>query len=330
MARGRSGGGVRATALVVSAEAPPEGGHRLSKLSKAAIRILVDAGSGPALVERSSHLKREQWLVPGMEVVVTIDPGQPDEFEIDWSAVPPIEDRAAAGDPTLADPLRARRRVAEALSAAGIPGQAKAGVADRVAEAMERAAGEAAPAGKQRAVVLVAAIRARLVPSGVDGGGPMHRVTSGKCNAVLSVNVPGREPYALYEKKFKRPGDRGDITGAGLPALVSARDPAEVEILWDELASLGDQVGQRMAAGMQASQAGAAGMEEQMTAAVQRASSQAPPGTPRAAPAPGLNPQMKAMLENNARMALRMTKDPAQRKMLIEQYRLAGIEIEDE
>ena len=53
-------------------------------------------------------------MVAGMEVPVTIDPDKPDRFEVDWDAVPDIEDRVAANDPTLADPAGARRKVAGA------------------------------------------------------------------------------------------------------------------------------------------------------------------------------------------------------------------------
>ena len=60
-------------------------------------------------------MSAEQWLVPGMEVQVALHPSRPDHVEIDWTTVPAIEARVAAGDPALADPIGARRRVAHAL-----------------------------------------------------------------------------------------------------------------------------------------------------------------------------------------------------------------------
>jgi hypothetical protein len=348
-------GGVRAKALVVDAEAPPKGGSRFSRISKATIRILVDAGSGPIYTARSDHLKQEQWLVAGMEVPVTIDPAQPDGFEVDWEAIPPIEERAAANDPTLADPAGARRKALEALESAGVWGPdmsaapggmgelaarsqeaQKAATPDRFAEAMEKAAQEPAPAGKVRAVVRISTIRPKITGgSGPDGSGPSSITTSGKCNAVLSVNVPGQAPYAVYEKKFDSPGDRGDVTGAGLPAVVSSSDPDDVEVLWKELPSLQDAIGQRIADKMQGLQAGMqeeTAMQQQMADAIKQAGAAPPAGSaPGAAQAMGqLNPQMKAIMAQNAKRALQFVQDPAQRKMLVDQYRRAGIVIDED
>jgi hypothetical protein len=56
---------------------------------------------------------------------------------------------------------------------------------------------------------------------------------------VLSVNVPGQPPYALLQRKFKRP--RG-LAGLIVPALVCSSDPADVEVLWDELRSMNQQL----------------------------------------------------------------------------------------
>jgi hypothetical protein len=52
---------------------------------------------------------------------------------------------------------------------------------------------------------------------------------------VLSVNIPGQAPYALFHRKFKRPLG---VTGLIIPALVSSSDPTDVEVLWDEPASI--------------------------------------------------------------------------------------------
>ena len=107
--------GMRATALVVEADAPPHGAPLVGRGSHGTVRILVDTGSGAAPVSGKFKYKDDRWLVPGMEVAVTIDPVRPDQFEVDWGAVPSMEDRVAAGDPSLADPIGAGRRVAEAL-----------------------------------------------------------------------------------------------------------------------------------------------------------------------------------------------------------------------
>ena len=343
--------GISTSALVIAADVPPQGATRLSNVGKCTIRVLAEGESGPIPAARSGHLKKDQWLVRGMEIPVEIDPGEPDDFEVDWDAIAPIEDRAAANDPCLADPIGAARRVSEAMRGAGLAGpspedlpeviggalqrerEASASAApDRFAEAMETAAREQAPSGKERAVVLVSTIRPRLYQSGSGSSGPSgpsKRTTEGKCNAVLAVNVPGRDPYAVYEKKFNSPKWKGDITGAGLPALVSSGDATEVEILWDELPSLESQIGQRISDQLGAAEAGmkASGeMEGQMADAIQQAASGAPPA---GAGMGGLNPQMKEMLAQNARMALSMTKDPAQRKLIIDQYKMAGVEIDE-
>jgi hypothetical protein len=344
------GEGTRTTALVVEADVPPKGAFKVSKVGRCTTRILVDTGSGPVSAARSEHLKQEQWLVRGMDVPVVFDPVEPDDFEIAWDEVPSIEERAAANDPALADPIGAHRRVIEALEAAGMAGPnlgelpaviggalaaereaREAATPDRFAEAMERAAGEPAPAGKTRAVVLISTIRPHLSQTGGhETGGASRRTTEGKCNAVLAVNVPGNAPYAVYEKKFNSPRGRGDASGAGLPALVSSSDPNEIEVLWDELPSIESQIGQRVADGMQAAEAGMAAsgeMEGQMADAIQRAAAGSPPP---AAGIGGLSPEMKTMMAQNAKLALQSTKDPAMRKMLIDQYRLAGIELDEE
>jgi hypothetical protein len=316
--------GRQATALVVEADAPPQGATRRSNVGKATVRILVDAGAGPIVASRSSHLKKEQWLVAGMEVPVAIDPNQPDRFEVRWEAIPDIEARAAANDPVLADPLAARQKVVEALTSAGIAAaDPRAASADRFKEAMEKAAQEPAPAGKRRAVVLISTIRPHMYQASEHG--PSQRTTEGKNNAVLAVNVPGQAPYAVYVKKFKKPRGQGDVTGAGLPAIVSASDPSDVEVLWKELPSLMSQVAQRMSDSMQG-QAGMLGGSQPQPAVG---------GSPGATPAPGpavagqMNAQTRAMLAQNAKRALVLVQDPTQREMLIEQYRSAGIPVDE-
>jgi hypothetical protein len=88
---------------------------------------------------------------------VTIDPAQPGRFELDWRTIPPMADRVAANDPTLADPLGARLKVALALGFDA--GSAKS---DHFKAAMAEAARRPAPDVKLRAVILVAGARTAL------------------------------------------------------------------------------------------------------------------------------------------------------------------------
>jgi hypothetical protein len=123
---------------------------------------------------------------------------------------------------------------------------------------------------------------------------------------VLAVNIPGRAPYAVIEKHFKRPRGKVDLVGMGLPALVSTTDPNDIEILWDEVPSIGDQVSQRISDAFQQ-------QEERMQQAT---------ATP--------SPLGAEMLAENAKRTLAYVQDPAMRRMLIAQYRAAGVKIEEE
>jgi hypothetical protein len=154
------------------------------------------------------------------------------------------------------------------------------------------------------------------------------RFSWGRRKAVLAVNIPGRAPYAVLEPRFKWPRGKTDLVGAGLPALVSTTDPNDIEILWDEVPSLENQIEQRMSDALQGQEARmeqAREMQRQMMEAAQDASAHPPgPGTP----APQMAPAMQAMAEN-AKQALGHVKDPAMRKMLIKQYRAAGIPVDE-
>ena len=95
---------------------------------------------------------------------------------------------------------------------------------------------------------------------------------------------------------------------------MSASDPEDVEVLWDELPSVMSQVGQRMADSMDAARA-AMGQEQVLGPEVLAAAS-------------GMTPDVLAA---NAKRALALVQDPAQRRMLIQQYRVMGIDLgEDE
>ena len=230
----------RLTALVVHADVAPEGGLRLWRGD---VEVMVDLDGRRTPLRRKFRLDDRRWLVPGMEVPIELDRQKPDRFEIDWSAIPSIEDRVAANDPTLSDPVAARQRVAAAW------GQPPTPSSGRFEEAMARAAATPAPAGQLRAVVRLATIRGNL--QGDDPGGHSRRTTtSGTSAAVLAVNIPGRAPYAVFVRKLKVPRGRIEITGAGLPALVSAGDPNAVTILWNELPDAMTQVQQRLSQAM--------------------------------------------------------------------------------
>jgi hypothetical protein len=165
--------GLRTTALVVDADPPVSNESRWGNV-KGTVTILVDNGSdGPIYVARNLRLTEDRWLVRGMEIPVSIDPAKPERFEIDWDAIPSIEQRVAANDPTLADPSATQRKIAAALESASVSGPAQgmarrgmAGggatgtgpTADHLDEAIQKAAKEPAPPGKQRAVVVIAAI----------------------------------------------------------------------------------------------------------------------------------------------------------------------------
>jgi hypothetical protein len=328
--------GVRTTALVVDANRPLDSVPAIGNAGRGVVRILV-TDPGPHYVAGSFKMGEERWLVPGMEVPVVIDPAQPDRFEIDWDAIPSIEDRVAANDPTLADPAAARAKAVSALRAAGLagpdPAALPAGIAevvaagdearkgatpDRFEEAMEQAARTPAPSGKTRAVVRIATSTATLnqpgmadAETGAGAGGRTTRDISGKRKAVLSVNVPGRAPYAVLDPELDIPKLHADVADAGIPALVSAGDPNEVEVLWDELPPVMEQVGQRITDALQGV---SASMEAEQTAHRQLMEGM------------GIQQQMAA----SAKQVLAAITDPGQRRMMIEQYRAMGIEVDEE
>lgn len=166
---------MRTTALVVGADPPLSNMARWGTRGKGTVTILVDHGpDAPIYVAREMRLTEDRWLVRGMEIPVSLDPARPERFEVEWDAIPSIEERVAGNDPTLADPAGTRRRIAAALESAGVagaaPGVVRRGLTggvgveadgdapDRLADAIEEAAQKPAPPGKQRAVVVVATV----------------------------------------------------------------------------------------------------------------------------------------------------------------------------
>ena len=186
-------------------------------------------------------------------------------------------------------------------------------------------------------MVVVVAMRGAM-----GGGSGPELIASGEVShqlrsaAVLSVNVPGRPPYAVYLRKFRFPRkSRTDYTGAGYPALVSESDPNDVEILWDEIPSVQSQLSDRIASSMALAESRQAATTEQWQAALDQAGADAAGGgmsTEGGADFAGaMGPDMCKLAADSARRALQYVQDPVMRKTMIDQYRAAGIEIpEDE
>lgn len=347
-------------ALVIEADDPLDNRITLGR-SKGTVRILIDAQPDPIYVARDVKLDRDHWLVPGMQLPVSIDPAHPEKFEIRWDQIPSMVQRAAANDPTLTDPAGTKKCTQQALIASGAVGpagphrpgddvrdvvvtaQAEAAQGgdarpDHWQESLDRAAGTPAPPGKARAVVVVAASEATLRTEGgtADGqggssGGSQVRERHGTHDVVLAVTVPGREPYAVYVPGFEHRSGRGVAPGAGLPALVSTMDPADVEVLWDELPSLKEQRRETIAEARQLGQASLAAATGQMEEATRQATAarEATAGSPPPASTPGLTPEMKQMMLSSAKMAVKAAPNAEIRQMIIEQYRLAGVPIDE-
>jgi hypothetical protein len=347
-----SDGAQQVMALVIEAEDPLDNRMQMGDRYQGWVRILVDSGSEPILVRRRFHMDPDRWLLRGMEVPVTIDPADPAQFEVRWDEVPGIEQLAAANDPTLTDAAGTRGRVAERLTAAmgagvNTPSQdpEQAGLtalfgqvqmegeySAKFKASLEQASQGAAPEGKTRAVAVIAASTStmKMDHMGAEDNPNYYRTRDGKHAAVLAVTVPGSETYAVYEPKFDHKKGKGFVMGAGMPALVSAGDPADVEVLWDEMLSVKEQAEQTAAAAMQEAQDRMAAFTQGAQAAQ---GSPAPPvaAAPGGAPgaAPGLTPEMRQMMIQNARTALAAV-PPQMRKMMIQQYRAAGIEIDEQ
>jgi hypothetical protein len=233
---------VRTTGLVVGATDPLNNKLRLGNRNRGWVRIISDLGGNQINAVSRFDLTEKRWLVVGMEIPVRIDPKRPGSFDISWDAIPSMEERVAANDPTLADPISAQRRAREALLAAnGAAVDLTDATIERFKKALRYAAEQPAPAGRTRAIVHVAAITATVRTYDGPTGHTTSReeFSTGRRSAVLSVNVPDRSPYALLQRRFKRP--RG-MAGLIVPALVSSSDPTDVEVLWDELAPMNRQL----------------------------------------------------------------------------------------
>lgn len=99
---------LRTTGLVVGTSDPVDNKLRLGNRNNGWVRVIADAGGNQVNAVGRFDLTENRWLVVGMEIPVRVDPEKPGGFEIEWDAIPSMEERVAANDPTLADPIGAR------------------------------------------------------------------------------------------------------------------------------------------------------------------------------------------------------------------------------
>jgi hypothetical protein len=337
--------GVHATALVTDTEVPITNhwlGHP-NPASLAQTRILVNLGKGPVAGMRGLALDADHWLTEGMSVPVIADPANPNDYVVDWSAVPPMQQRAADGDTSLLDPLGAKIRNWDALAKAGFGALGMDQVAPQLVEQTAAAmrarlvseseafvrqlADEAkapASAGFTRALVLIATTTSRF--EGTSFGDNMHREVIGEYAVVLSVNIPGKPPYALFLEKFDHQESAYDPNNPGLPALVSTTDPTNVQVLWDEAPTDEDQVyrAEQQTPGYTDA---ASALFEQHSAALATPLPIPADAVPGATHASQLSPEMKATMTANAQRAIQIL-PPAARPGLIAYYHTLGIELD--
>jgi hypothetical protein len=327
----------RATALVTDTERPVENFNG-ERGSYARTQILVDLGSGPVVGLRDLPLDPEHWLTIGQSIPVVVDRTNPNDFAVDWSAVPSIAQRVDAQDPTLVDPMGARLTSWDALSAAGLHTPDMDEVAPQVlqvelaamrakyvsaaqafATQVAAATNAAAPEGYQRGVVLIATTTARWTGTSATN---LHREVIGVHTVVLAVSVPGKAPYALLVKSFQHELRAYDENNPGMPALVSATDPAKVQVQWNEMSTPRDQE--------RSAQQHWSGYAESRVALLQQhdsevaAAQSAVPGVPLP-PDPTADPKAAAIANAKATLA-RMS--PIAQPAMIEYYRSIGIEVD--
>jgi hypothetical protein len=239
-------------ALVTSTDDPLDDIDHVKRESMARTQVLVSLPTGSVVGVRPLSLDPEHWLVEGMTVPVSIDAANPNAFEIDWAHVPSIEERVASNDPSLLDPMAARLKTWDALAAAGFHQPDMDQVAPRLlamtmtsmraelaaepvafARQLAGLTGVAAPEGYRRGLVQIATTAATW--EGSRMGDNYHRERLGKHAAVLSVSLPGAGPYAIYVKNFNHQHREYSSYNPGLPALVSATDPTDVQVQWNEM-----------------------------------------------------------------------------------------------
>jgi hypothetical protein len=322
---------IRCTGLVVSADAPPQHAPAFGPDSYGSITVLVDvAGTGRRQLSAQFRYADDHWLVAGMDVPIAIDPRQPDTFVVDWAGVLPMRQQVEMNHPALADPFAASRRIAGALAVT--PSARTAAAYERFQAAVAQAGSLPAPNGRVRGVAMAASVRGRYQSGGADpdGSDQSSVLMMAGSEAVLSVTVPGRAPYAVFVSKFKTPRKHTVLPGEAMPVAVSMSNPQDVEVLWHEMPGLGDQIGARINDAMQANERLAATLGAQMQAAQAQAIAAYQTG---GAPPPGAGsvpPAMRQTMVENLRRALAYMPDPAARQMMLNQYRAMGIDITPE
>ncbi|MEO5919739.1 MAG: hypothetical protein ABIQ01_01210 [Pseudolysinimonas sp.] len=320
----------RYTALVVSADAPPQSAPSHGRDSTGSIQVLVDTPDGaPRKLAATFTYADDRWIAAGMDAPVMLDPANPDTFEVDWAAVPSMKQQAEANHPALADPFATSRRIAEALGIS--PSEKTAAQYERFQKAVAEAGTKPAPAGRLRAVAMIATVRGRYAMSGGDNfQATRSSVTLTRDSAaVLSVAIPGEQPYAVYLPKFKEPASRLAVPGEPMPALVSATDRQDVEIIWSEMAGLGDQIAARIADSASGNDQMFAAMNHEVETATAQAASTAAPmagmGTGM-----GMSGDARQVMVDNLKRSLMSIPDPAMRQQVINQYRAMGIDMTPE
>jgi hypothetical protein len=338
--------GVRAVALVTETESPIENLDPTGRgVGFARTRILVNLGSGFVVGTRDLPLDPAHWLTVGMTVAVIVEAANPDNYAVDWAATPPMVERAAASELSLVDPMSAKIRVWDALTSAGYRVLAMDHIAPKVAEQAAAAmkaqldaeplafarqlagiTSHPAPSGYQRALVLIATSSSSLVGNWSDRAA--HRESYGRHSAVLSVNVPGRRPYALFLPVFDHERRVYASNNPGLPALVSLVDPSDVRVQWDEIPTPRDQQQEAK----QRRRDFKADMAERREQEKGRVGPASPARTTSATPAPSqpppMTPELRAAITANAQNAL-ITADSATRRGIIDYYNSIGIELEE-
>ena len=352
-----SAGAERVTALVVEAEPPIDNLVKSGSRSHGSVRILVGEGSDAKVVLGGRHKRdKEHWLVPGMEIPVSIDRANPEAFEVLWEEVPSMAERVAANDPALVDPVATRRKMHQALIAAtsaiqlsAMPSDLAAAVSTAQAnsanpihsidEQLAEDEAQAAHAGRQRGIVVIPTQIVKLVTEGGTDttGGWTSETKDGKHDAVLSVYLPGQQPYAVYVEKLKHPRRSGVGGIGGIPATISLSDPNDIDLDWKAAKAAGvARVNRRMEEATEQMQQAMSGqpmsgqtgdLEQAFSKAQQDAIAEGPP--PNMPTTPQITPQMRQMMVQNAKVALSSV-PPNMRQMMIQQYRMAGIEIDDQ
>jgi hypothetical protein len=273
------------------------------------------AANAPSLADPIGSYRRvlTALIVAGVAGQGAAAPGQISAGQIVRGAlggVLPGRSIPQGGDP-FATPLHAHAELFERGD--------KSPVVGNFEKSMQKIAAAPAPAGKLRAGVLFSAHAATMKTSGGAEGAGMNSYPErqGKHEVVLSVHVPGRDPYAVHVGKFKHEKGKVGEFMAALPALVSATDPSDVVVLWDEMLSSREFSKQV--------KANARGMVAERKAALRTAQQGGQPGA-----LPGGVDAM-AGYKQSARAALAATANsPASRRMVIGQYRSLGVKISDE